>query len=81
MSPTEYNIAMAQIRAVLIAERVKAVVRWMIIAFYAYLLAEGIWYLADGWYPGHQRVPLIVMAPIFVFIVGRRLWRRIRREF
>lgn len=81
MSPTEYNIAMAQIRAVLIAERAKAVVRWTIIAFYAYLLAEGIWYLVDGWYPGHQRVPLIVMTPIFVFIVGRRLWRRVRREF
>lgn len=77
----KYNIHMAQVRAVLISERAKAVIRWLIIAIYTVFLAEGIWYLIDGWYPGHRRVPLIVIAPIFTLMVAKRLWRRLRLEF
>lgn len=81
MTPSHYNRAMAYVRAVLFAERIKTALHWFITIFYIWLFAEVVWYYGSVGLELAPPMPLFIGGPVLLVVTSVRIIRRIRRGF
>ena len=81
MNIAEYNEAMARVRAVLFTERAKGTLRWTVNALYLALLAEGVWFLFNGWFESGESLIVFFGTLPYIGMLTYKLLHRLERGF